>query len=93
METLQNLKKATLIGLKVEIIRSTQKSLQGLSGKVIDETKNLIVIEIEKDNKKLEKKIAKIGCIFKFTIPGGDDKIEVNGNEIMFRPKDRPKKA
>ena len=43
----ENLLFSTFIGLKVEISNSSQRSYIGLKGTVVDETKNLIVIELE----------------------------------------------
>ena len=37
--------KAELIGLTIEITNSKNKSLMGLKGKIIDETKNMLTIE------------------------------------------------
>ncbi len=70
------------IGLTVEIIDSQNKTLIGKKGNIIDETKNLIIIEEE--NEKITK-ILKNGTTFKIK-----DKI-INGNKIMKRPEDRVK--
>ncbi len=69
------------IGLSVEIINSNNKTLIGKKGKIIDETKNLLIID---DDKKISK-ILKIGTTFKI-----NDKI-INGNKILKRPEDRVK--
>ena len=60
--------KETLIGKKITIAESNNKSLEGVRGKVVDETKNTITI-IDEKNK--EKKIIK-----------NQVKIEVNGTII-----------
>jgi ribonuclease P protein subunit POP4 len=70
------------IGLNVEIINSQNKTLIGKKGKIIDETKNLIIIE--EHNKKVTK-ILKNGTSFKIK-----DKI-INGSKIIKRPEDRVK--
>ncbi len=70
------------IGLDVEIIDSRNKTLIGKKGKVIDETKNLIIIEEQKEK---ITKILKKGTTFKIK-----DKI-INGNKIIKRPEDRVK--
>jgi ribonuclease P protein subunit POP4 len=75
-----------LIGLKAEVSNSTNKFHIGIKGLVVDETKNLIVIETEKGTKKVQKK----GTEFIFTIPDGK-KVKVNGTIIVKRPEERIK--
>ncbi len=76
------------IGLQVKVVKSTAKERIGISGFVIDETKNLFVIE-KKDGK--EVRIPKVSTLFKFV----KDKIsfEIDGSKVLFRPEDRPKKV
>ena len=80
---------STFIGYKIEIIRSTIENLNGKNGTVIDETKNLIVIE---DENKKEIKIPKNSSIFKFFLENGETAI-IDGEKICFRPHERPKKV
>jgi ribonuclease P protein subunit POP4 len=89
MITRQNLLYCTFIDLKVEIVKSSQKSLIGLNGKVTDETKNMIVIEKYDGN---EVHIPKISCTFRFTTDDGDQ-VDVEGSKITFRPHERAKKV
>jgi ribonuclease P protein subunit POP4 len=44
-----------LIGKKTEVIGAKNKSLVGIKGKIIDETKNTITIQTEKTKKKIIK--------------------------------------
>ncbi len=81
-----NLRKHELIGLQVEVVRATDPGQAHLAGKVVDETRNLLVIEAGG----VEKRIPKQGARFRFQLQGG---IEVEGDEIRFRPEDRVKKA
>lgn len=81
-----NLRKHELIGLQVEVVRATDPGVAHLTGRVVDETRNLLVIE----SGGVEKRIAKQGARFRFQLQGG---IEVEGDEIRFRPEDRVKKA
>ncbi len=88
MITKKNLIYSTLIGLKVEIINSSQRHLIGLKGTVTDETKNLLVIETSEK----EVKVPKVSSEFRFTLEDGE-KVDVEGRKIAFRPHERPKKV
>lgn len=81
-----NLRKHELIGLQVQVLRATDHGQENLSGRVVDETRNMLVVEVGG----LEKRIPKQGTLFKFEIQGGT---VVEGDEIRFRPEDRVKKA
>ncbi|MBI5223630.1 ribonuclease P protein subunit [Candidatus Micrarchaeota archaeon] len=86
-----NLLYSTFIGLKVEIVKSTVRNLIGTSGAIVDETKNLIVIEKESGRSKKEIKIPKISSTFRFYLADGQF-VDVEGRNICFRPHERPKK-
>jgi RNase P/RNase MRP subunit p29 len=88
MITKKNLIYSTLIGLGVEIINSSQRSLIGLRGTVRDETKNLLVIETAEK----EVKVPKVSSEFRFTLEDGGT-ADVEGRKIAFRPHERPKKV
>ncbi len=81
-----NLRKHELIGLQVQVLRATDPGQVRMSGRVVDETRNLLVIEAGG----VEKRIPKQGARFRFEVQGG---IEVEGDDIRFRPEDRVKKA
>jgi ribonuclease P protein subunit POP4 len=81
-----NLRKHELIGLQVEVVRATDPGQLRVSGRVVDETRNLLVLEAGG----VEKRIPKRGTRFRFQIQSG---IELEGDEIRFRPEDRVKKA
>ena len=86
MITSKDLIRHELIGLRVEIANSTNKFHKGMSGLVVDETKNLLVIETEKGIKKIQKK----GTEFIFTI-SDSKRVKVNGTIIAKRPEERIK--
>jgi len=74
--------------LTVEVAESRHAGYIGITGKVVDETKNTIKIEDELgDEKVIPKKVA----TFHFTLPDGD-KVEIDGKLIAFRPENRIKK-
>ena len=81
-----NLRKHELIGLEVEVVQATDPTQAHVRGRVVDETRNTLVLEIQGD----EKRIPKHGSRFRFEIQGG---LELDGEEIRFRPEDRVKKA
>ncbi len=89
MITKKNLLLSTFIGLPVEIMNSSQRHLIGLKGTVVDETKNLIVIETSQGK---ESRIPKVSSTFRFTCESGE-KADVDGRTIAFRPHERPKKV
>jgi ribonuclease P protein subunit POP4 len=87
--TRKNILYSTFIGLPVEIINSTQRKLIGLKGIIVDETKNMITIEIQEGK---EIKIQKTSSTFRMTTEDGQ-KVDIDGKEILFRPHERPKKV
>jgi len=76
-----------LIGLNAKVTKSPNRSSIGISGKVIDETRNTLVIRQNDDNKTIQKETT----TFQFTLPSGTV-IEVEGNALIGRPEDRVKK-
>jgi len=85
-ESAVNLRKHELIGLDVEVVRAQDPSLRGVRGVIVDETRNLLIVEAAGK----EKRIPKQGTRFRFEAQGGT---EIEGDAIRFRPEDRIKKA
>ena len=81
-----NLRKHELIGLTVHVSAATDPSLVGLRGVVTDETRNTLMVETSKG----EKRVPKHGASFTFDLQGG---VRVAGDDLLFRPEDRIKKA
>ena len=81
-----NLRKHELIGLRVEVLGATDPTQVHLAGRVVDETRNLLVVEVAGATKRIPKQ----GARFRFDVEGG---IEVDGDDIRFRPEDRVKKG
>jgi ribonuclease P protein subunit POP4 len=82
----KDLLRQELIGLDIEIVGSTNKSLQGLKGKVIDETKNTLVIEMQGNTKRILKNQIALKCV----IAGVTARI--NGRQLVGRSEERLKK-
>ncbi len=72
-----------LIGKEIVVINATNPSLLDLGGKVVDETKNTLVIEYKGEQKTLMK--SQVDIKVKET-----DKI-IEGKELARRPEDRLK--
>lgn len=75
-----------LIGTQLEVIEASNRSLIGLKGRVIDETKSTLVIEKGNKEKSIPKKNTKMKITFK------NASIEVKGDLLAGRPEDRMKK-
>ena len=76
----EKLVRGELIGLNVNVIG------KNITGKIVDETKNSILIE----TKKGRKMVMKINNDFEFVF--SDKKISVNGKQLASRPEDRVKR-
>jgi len=87
MTTAATISQDELIGLDAKVVKSTNPSNMGISGKVIDETRNTLVIRQNENNKVIIKETA----VFHFTLPNGSV-VEVKGTVILGRPEDRVKK-
>ena len=81
-----------LIGLEAEVVRCADRGMEGAKGKVVDETKNTLVMETGAGGiGAKEKTVPKKPCLFRFTLPDGR-KVEVEGKMIAFDPVERSKK-
>ena len=76
-----------LIGLDAKVVRSSHPGYVGVSGRVLDETRNTITI-LHENKKKI---IIKSTAVFHFTMPDGTI-VEIDGKTIIGRPEDRVKK-
>jgi ribonuclease P protein subunit POP4 len=76
------------IGLFAKVKKSPSIAHAGLSGFIVDETKNTLVLE----NKSGEKKrIPKTGCVFELEISEGVW-ASVEGSKALYSPEERIKK-
>jgi ribonuclease P protein subunit POP4 len=57
--------KEILIGRRIKIVESPNRQLVGISGKVVDETKNTLILRTKNGDKRLIKKQIKIQKIKK----------------------------
>jgi ribonuclease P protein subunit POP4 len=87
MKAAATVTQSELIGLAAKAAKSTNRNSVGISGKVIDETRNTLVIRQNNSDKVVPKETT----IFQFTLSNGSV-VEVDGNAIVGRPEDRVKK-
>jgi ribonuclease P protein subunit POP4 len=73
-----------IIGLRVKILASSSRSMTGLTGTVIDETKNMLVVRTEDGVKKIPKSTS----VFLLTLPDGKE-VKLEGRRILGRPEER----
>lgn len=71
-----------LVGLMVEVVDAKNKSLVGIKGVVIDETRSLLFIG--------EKKVVKSQVVIESAYNG--KKVRVDGKRLVGRPEERLKR-
>ncbi len=83
MITCDNLRFHEIIGLGVEVVNSTNPQIIGISGKIINETKSMFVLNTKKGIKKLPKE----NSMWKFLLD--DTTIVLSGKLLKKRPYER----
>ena len=86
--TRRNLPYHELIGLEVIVKEHVDPTLRGLSGRVVDETRNTLVIESVDGRERI---VSKHGGVFVFEL-GAREGVELAGTSIEGRPEDRLKR-
>jgi len=86
--SLSNIRAHEWIGMKVIVEQSTDPGLQGLTGLVRDETRNMFTIQTS--NRTV--KVAKLHTTFQTTLASGET-ITVNGSDLRYRSEDRVKRG
>jgi ribonuclease P protein subunit POP4 len=76
-----------LIGLKVKILKASDKKQSGSEGIVVDETRHTLLVKRGASVKRIIKKTA----TFKFY--AGNKAFTVDGKEIDFRPEERTERG
>lgn len=71
-----------LIGCEVKIIEATNRYLIGISGKIADYTKNLLIIKTNKNEKRIQKSQAT------FLIKLNKEWIKISGNKLIKKPEE-----
>lgn len=83
----KNLIAHELIGLKAYVEESKDPTLNGLFGFIVDETKNMLRIDVNGKIKSMPKSIVTL----RFWLPNGSNYV-IKGERIVGRPEDRVKK-
>lgn len=84
--TAKNIIQHEIIGLEITVSKAMNKSLEGVKGKITDETQNTLTIQSDKKTRKLLKGQITIT----FTIDGKN--VEVEGKSLIGKPEERIKK-
>ena len=87
MSSIKDLLRGELIGLHARVVMSSHPGLIGTEGKIIDETKNLLILRTQRGDKKIPKNTS----VFLITFPDGNE-VKVDGIKILGRPEDRIRK-
>ena len=75
------------MGLKARVGKSANQNYVGISGTVVNETRNTFIIKHERKNRT----IIKDQAVFHFTLPDTTI-VEINGKLLVGRPEGRLKK-
>lgn len=78
--------KHELVGLEVQVVAADDPTLRGRRGRVVDETRNTLVLEASGR----ELTIPKAGSVFQFEL---EEAVRLPGDRLLYRPEDRVKKA
>ncbi|MCK4439444.1 ribonuclease P protein component 1 [Candidatus Bathyarchaeota archaeon] len=87
MKITPNIIRCEFIGTEARVAKSEHKDCVGISGKIIDETRNTFVIL----HKGKRKKIIKASAVFHFNFSDGTI-AEIDGKLLVGRPEGRLKK-
>ncbi|MCQ6962045.1 ribonuclease P protein component 1 [Methanolobus chelungpuianus] len=83
-----------LIGLGVEVVDATNPALIGISGRVVDETKNMLIVLTKAGS---EIMVPKAVTTFVFRIPArlsgkhAERHVKIDGNLLVSQPENRTK--
>jgi ribonuclease P protein subunit POP4 len=87
MKVTSDIIRAELLGTEAKVSRSVHPGYVGLSGKMIDETRNTFTILHEGKRKR----VIKSSAVFRFKFSNGTV-VEIDGKLLVGRPEDRLKR-
>jgi ribonuclease P protein subunit POP4 len=82
--TKKNVMRHELIGLEAQVVSSSDPTLLGVYGKILDETREMLVIE----HMSKPKIVPKSGSNFEIKLPSGE-RVVVEGTRLVGRPEER----
>ena len=88
MKVTPDIIRGEFIGTQAEISESPHEGYIGLSGKIVDETRNTFTIMQGNSSKR----VIKENAVFRFSYPDGTE-VQIDGNLLTGRPEDRLKKT
>ncbi len=88
MITKENILRHELIGLPVEVVGAANPAQQGIAGRIVDETRNTLVIETPRGRKR----VGKARATFRIPLPGGTV-VDVSGSALVSQPEKRLTKS
>ena len=80
----RNVIRHELIGLDVLVVHASNPACQGIRGKIVDETKNMLVIKADS----MIKRVQKNASVFRLTLPCGT-LVDVQGSVLVMAPEKR----
>ena len=80
----ENLARHELNGLSVQVVGSTERGLVGISGMIVDETRNTLLVDTERGTKR----IPKSNTSLTLTLPDGQ-RVRVSGSILISQPENR----
>jgi ribonuclease P protein subunit POP4 len=80
----RNVIRHELIGLDVLVVHASNPTYQGVTGQIVDETKNTLVIRTGSGLKRIQKDTG----VFRLTLPDGT-LVEVQGSVLVMTPEKR----
>ena len=84
MITTSNVFRHELTGLNVRVVQAQNRYLNGISGRVVEETKNMIRILTDSG----VKQVGKTGVVFRFALPSGVS-VDMVGSVLVMAPEKR----
>lgn len=85
--TKKNVVRHELIGLEAQVVGSSDPAMLGAYGKILDETRDMLVIE----HMSVAKIVPKSSSTFEIKLPDGQ-KVVVEGVKLVGRPVERVKR-
>jgi ribonuclease P protein subunit POP4 len=80
----ENLARHELIGLSVIVAESTDNGLVGISGMIVDETRNTFLVETERGMKRIPKSNTSLTLALQ-----NGQKVKVSGSILISQPENR----